>query len=73
MYISLVTLCFLGYFSWSCVVASVIRESLALVEERAHTGPWVKGGKLSADTILPVRIALAQSNLDLGEEHLISV
>ena len=73
MYIFLVLLCFLGCLSRSCVAASITRDSLAVAEEREDNGLWVKRSKLSANTVLPVRIALAQSNLDLGEEYLIRV
>ena len=73
MYLSLPSLCFLGYVSLSCVVASTVRKSPAVFEERENAGSWVKRSRLPADVVLPVRVALAQSNLDSGEEHLMRV
>lgn len=45
------------------------------LHERRNAPPqgWIKRSKVPTDTILPVRIALAQSNMHLLEQHLLSV
>lgn len=73
MKLSLPSIFSLIFFSLSYVSASIIKKPHAVLEQREYAGPWVKDTKVPANTILPVRIALAQSNLDKGEEHLMRV
>lgn len=46
-----------------------------VIHERRRSVPhgWAKRDELSGRTVLPMRIALAQSNLDKGEEWLMEV
>ena len=42
-----------------------------LHEERKTTSSdWVKGARIEADAVLPMRIGLTQTNLDRGEDFL---
>lgn len=37
-------------------------------ERKAPASDWVKGARIEANAVLPMRIGLTQTNLDRGEE-----
>ncbi|KAJ5787152.1 Peptidase S8/S53 subtilisin/kexin/sedolisin [Penicillium paradoxum] len=44
-----------------------------LHEKRGEHVDWVKGQRIKRDSVLPVRIGLAQNNLEKGDEYLMAV
>jgi len=56
-------------------VAIPTTRSDLVVHEKRHATPreWVKRSRLSSKTMLPVRIALSQKNLEKGHEFLMDV
>lgn len=62
------------YLALFCVTAKLVTVSLAerVVHERAttSTNEWVKLGNINPNGLLPVRIALAQQNLEHGHRLL---
>lgn len=44
-----------------------------LHEKRSEHVDWVKGERIKRDSVLPVRIGLAQNNLERGDEYLMAV
>jgi tripeptidyl-peptidase-1 len=64
------------HFTFGIFVASITATSLHhLTHERQVPGAagWEKRFKLKSDSVLPMRIALAQQNIDAAEEYLLSV
>ena len=55
------------------VSASAVQKRYTVLEKREYSGPWTKQSRVPANTVIPVRIALAQSNLADGEDHLMRV
>ena len=58
----------------SLCAAAAVPSTHTLHEKREVTpSRWVKRGKIHASTTLPVRIGLAQTNLDRGFDYLLDV
>ena len=73
MYFSFLSKSFLGFLLLCCVGASTIGIPHVALEQREHAGSWIKRSRIPTNAVLPVRIALTQSNLENGEEHLMRV
>lgn len=64
-----------------CVALTIVALSGAvpapvkhvLHEKRSEHVDWVKGERIKRDSVLPVRIGLAQNNLERGDEYLMAV
>lgn len=58
----------------ACVAAIPTRLSTRSHEKRDQPPTdWVKSSRVQKDTILPMRIGLTQSNLDLGHDFVLEV
>lgn len=55
------------------VVAVPTPNSHVIHEKRTHSSAWVKRDRVAAEAILPMRIGLKQSNLDLGHSYLMDM
>lgn len=56
------------------LAAVVPRSAYAVHEKRdGRAATWVQGQRVSGNSILPIRIALVQNNLDSAYEHLMNV
>lgn len=54
--------------------AAIVPSTHGVHEKRnAHSSRWTKLDRVRPEAILPVRIALAQNNLDKGHEYLMDV
>jgi tripeptidyl-peptidase I len=42
-------------------------------ERQTWSSDWVKGARIEADAVLPLRIGLTQTNLDKGQDFLMEV
>jgi tripeptidyl-peptidase-1 len=63
-------------FALACVgVASAIPSVPYVLHERRVDTPkhWQKTARLAPDFVLPMRIGLTQSNLDIGDELLMEM
>lgn len=62
----------LGTVVWSAF--ALPSHDYVLHESRAHTrASWKRGNPLDPNTIIPVRVGLTQSNLDIGHDMLMEV
>lgn len=70
----MVKLMLLASFLAGLALASPLSSPYVLHERRLQTHPrWVRGGRVHASSVFPMRIALAQSNLESGEDYLMDV
>lgn len=54
--------------------AAIVPPTHGVHEQRnVHSSRWTKLGRVRPEAILPVRIALAQNNLDKGHDYLMNV
>lgn len=54
--------------------AAVVPSTHGVHEQRdVHSSRWTKLGRVRPEAILPVRIALAQNNLDKGHDYLMDI
>lgn len=54
--------------------AAIVPSTHGVHEQRdVHSSRWTKLGRVRPEAILPVRIALAQNNLDKGHDYLMDV
>jgi tripeptidyl-peptidase-1 len=63
-------------FALACVgVASAIPAVPHVLHEQRVDAPkhWEKTARLAPDVVLPIRIGLTQSNLDIGDELLMEM
>lgn len=58
----------------STTTAAIVPSTHGVHEQRdVHSSRWTKLGRVRPEAILPVRIALAQNNLDKGHDYLMDV
>lgn len=60
---------------WAASILAAPAPSSHILHEKRETvaSRWIKGDRLEADVLLPVRIGMTQSNLDRGHDHLMDV
>ena len=54
-------------------VVTLAAPSHVLHEKRSDSHEWVKRGRVAADSVLPMRIGLTQSNLAQGHDWLMEL
>lgn len=69
--IQVIVLAAIAALSDAAPAPATVQVRHVLHEKRtAQASDWVKGARIEADAVLPMRIGLAQTNLDRGEELL---
>ena len=56
-----------------CLAAPFTQHHVVHEKRNTHPAGWIRRGELDNSAILPMRIALSQSNLDKGHEWLMTV